>query len=98
MLTRDVTHVPAREIDCPTVIVRHDLRIYGCAMSPDPHAASPIVIDGRVGRKTSNGLKMTFQEGEGDPLAVAVQSSGDGKGAKLGMLFGFKNGGPGKQV
>jgi hypothetical protein len=54
------------------------------------------VIDGRIARKTSNGLKMTFHEGEGDPLAVAVQSSGDGKGAKLGVLFGFKNGGPGK--
>jgi hypothetical protein len=54
------------------------------------------VIDGRIARKTSNGLKMTFHEGDGDPLAVAVQSSGDGKGAKLGVLFGFKNGGPGR--
>src|SRR6266496_1696573 len=56
----------------------------------------PVVIDGRIARKTSNGLKMTFHEGDGDPLASAVQSGGDGKGAKLGVLFGFKNGGPGK--
>lgn len=63
--------------------------------SPTP-GIKPVVIDGRIARKTSNGLKMTFHEGEGDPIAVAVQSSGDGKGAKLGVLFGFKNGGPGK--
>jgi hypothetical protein len=64
-----------------------------------PSSASgkpPVVIDGRIARKTSNGLKMTFHEGEGDALAVALQSSGDGKGAKLGVLFGFKNGGPGR--
>jgi len=56
----------------------------------------PVVIDGRISRKTSNGLRLTFHEGDGDPLATAVQSGGDGKGAKLGVLFGFKNGGPGR--
>ncbi|MDP9116644.1 MAG: hypothetical protein M3O28_05185 [Actinomycetota bacterium] len=62
-------------------------------MSPQQ---TPRVIDGRVSRKTSNSLKMSFQEGAGDPLALAVQCSEDGKGSKLGVLFGFKNGGPGK--
>jgi hypothetical protein len=61
-------------------------------MTPNP----PLVIDGRISRKTSNGLKLTFHEGDGDAFATAVQSGGDGKGAKLGVLFGFKNGGPGR--
>lgn len=69
---------------------------YGCPMSSPNSGTQPVVIDGRIVRKTSNGLKMTFHEGDADPLAVAVQSSGDGKGAKLGVLFGFKNGGPGR--
>jgi hypothetical protein len=66
--------------------------------SPDPgtSANQPVVIDGRITRKTSNGLRMTFQEGGAHPFATAVQSGGDGKGAKLGVLFGFKNGGPGR--
>lgn len=64
--------------------------------SPSFAKQQPVVIDGRIARKTSNKLMMTFHEGDGDPLAVAVQSSGDGKGAKLGVLFGFKNGGPGR--
>ena len=56
----------------------------------------PRIIDGRISRKTSNGLKMAFAQAEGESLALAIQSLGDGKGAKVGMLFGFKNGGPGK--
>jgi hypothetical protein len=69
---------------------------YGCPMSSAPSGSQPVVIDGRIARKTSNGLKMSFHQGDGESLADAVQSSGDGKGAKLGVLFGFKNGGPGK--
>lgn len=65
-------------------------------MSSPASGQQPVVIDGRIARKTSNSLRMTFQEGDADPIAVAVQSSGDGKGAKLGVLFGFKNGGPGR--
>jgi hypothetical protein len=57
-----------------------------------------VMIEGRVGRRTTNSLTMTFRDGPGEPFAVAAQSGGDGKGAKLGMLFGFKNGGPGKHV
>lgn len=53
---------------------------------------------GRCVHKTSNALKMSFQDGPGDPFATAVQSAADGKGAKLGMLFGFKNGGTGTHV
>lgn len=53
------------------------------------------LIEGRVVHKLSNSLQMTFNDGPGEPFAVAVQGAGDGKGAKLGILFGFKNGGVG---
>ena len=53
------------------------------------------VIEARVVHKVSNALKMTFTDGPGDPFAVGVQGAGDGRGKKLGVLFGFKNGGTG---
>ena len=56
------------------------------------------VIAGLVSRKTSNRLRMTFNDGPGDPIADAVQSGGDGRGAGVGILFGFKNGGAGNHV
>ncbi|MEP7019941.1 MAG: hypothetical protein ABI808_04770 [Pseudonocardiales bacterium] len=65
-------------------------------MSDVPVAAT--IIEGHVGRKTSNALKMSFRDGTGDPFAVAVQGAADGKGRKLGVLFGFKNGGVGNHV
>jgi hypothetical protein len=40
-------------------------------------------------------LQITFHDGPGDPCAIGVQGAGDGKGKKLGVLFGFKNGGTG---
>jgi hypothetical protein len=46
--------------------------------------------------KTSNALKITFQCGPGVPLAVGVQGAGNGRRAKLAILFGFNNGGAGK--
>jgi hypothetical protein len=58
-------------------------------------AGGPVLIEGRVGRKTSNALKITFQDGPGDPLAVGLQGAGDGRGRKMATLFGFKNGGTG---
>ena len=64
-------------------------------MSSQPPAA---VIEGRVVHKTSNALKITFNEGPGDPIATGVQGAGDGKGAKTAILFGFKNGGAGRHV
>src|SRR3954452_1415453 len=67
-------------------------------MSETPPGPRPVVIDGRIARKTSNGLRLTFHEGDGEALATAVQSGGDGRGAKLGVLFGFKNGGPGRHA
>lgn len=67
--------------------------LYGASM-PD----NPIVIEGHVVHKKSNALKMSFQDGPGDPFAVGHQGAGDGKGAKLGVLFGFKNGGTGNQL
>jgi hypothetical protein len=73
-----------------------EARHYGCAMAPGPSGNQPVVIDGRIARRTSSGLTMTFHEGEDEPLAVAVQSGGEGRGAQLGVLFGFKNGGPGR--
>jgi hypothetical protein len=55
----------------------------------------PTFIEGRVVHKTSNALKITFHNSAGDPFAVGVQGAGDGKGKKLGVLLGFKNGGTG---
>ncbi len=48
--------------------------------------------------KTSDALQITFHDGPGDPLAVGVQGAGDTRGKKLGILFGFKNGGTGNHV
>ena len=56
------------------------------------------VIEGRVVHKTNNALQISFQDGPGDPFATGVQGAGDGKGKKLGVLFGFKNGGTGKHL
>jgi hypothetical protein len=53
------------------------------------------VIEARVVHKASNALKMTFTDGPGDPFATGLQGAGDGRGKKLGVLFGFKNGGAG---
>lgn len=48
-----------------------------------------------MSRTISNALTMTFDDGPEEPLAVGRQSGGDGLGAKLGILFGFKNSGRG---
>lgn len=56
------------------------------------------MIEGRVVHKVNNALKMTFTDGPGDPFAVGVQGAGDGRRAKMAVLFGFKNGGVGKHV
>ena len=72
-------------------------QIYGPATPEPPPALS--VIDGRMGRKLSNALTMKFHEGAAEePFATAVQCAGGGTGAKLGVLFGFKNGSPGAHV
>jgi hypothetical protein len=66
--------------------------------------STPAAFQGRVTRKKSNALHMDFgaaddAHGPADagraPFATAEQGGGDGRGAKLGVLFGFKNGGPG---
>ncbi|GGF34084.1 hypothetical protein [Subtercola lobariae] len=67
-------------------------------MTAEP--APPVLIVGRISRKASNVLVLTFDDGpsaaaDAKALAVAEQSGGEGAGAKLGMLFGFKNGGKG---
>jgi hypothetical protein len=56
------------------------------------------MIAGRVVHKKSNALKISFQDGPGDPFATGIQGAGDGTGSKLGILFGFKNGGSGTHV
>ncbi|UGT42435.1 hypothetical protein LTV02_03160 [Nocardia yamanashiensis] len=61
----------------------------------DPRDGSTM-IEGRVVHSVSNALRITFRSGPGDPLAVGVQGAGDGFTAKLGILFGFKNGGTGR--
>jgi hypothetical protein len=58
-------------------------------------AGHPTFIEGRVVHKKSNALQITFHDAAGDPFATGVQGVGDGKGKKLGMLLGFKNGGTG---
>ena len=59
---------------------------------------SVAVLEGRLSRKLNNALTMTFRVGPGDPIGHAVQGGADGVGSKLGILFGFKNGGPGVHV
>ncbi len=54
------------------------------------------MIEGRVVHSLTNALRITFRSAPGDPLATAVQGAGDGFTAKLGTLFGFKNGGTGR--
>ncbi|WP_375501320.1 hypothetical protein [uncultured Jatrophihabitans sp.] len=56
------------------------------------------IIAGPVSRKTSNRLRMVFNSGPGDPIATATQSGADGRGAGVGILFGFRNGGAGNHV
>jgi hypothetical protein len=53
------------------------------------------VIEGRCVHKASNALKIEFRDGPGDAIATGIQGAGDGKAKKLGVLFGFKNGGTG---
>jgi hypothetical protein len=65
--------------------------------STTPHNGA-VMIDGRIERATSNALRLVFRSGPGEPLGVAKQGAGDGKGRKLGVLFGFKNGGTGTHV
>jgi hypothetical protein len=55
-----------------------------------------LTVEARLARRTSNALHLVFRTGPDDPIATASQGAGDGKGAKLGTLLGFKNGGPGK--
>jgi hypothetical protein len=58
-------------------------------------ASSATLIEGRVVHKRSNALKVIFAAGPGAPVATGEQGAGDGTGAKLATLFGFKNGGTG---
>jgi hypothetical protein len=57
-----------------------------------------LAIEGRCGRKLNNSLTMEFRDAPGDPMAVAQQGAGDGKGRKAAVLFGFINGGTGRHV
>jgi hypothetical protein len=57
------------------------------------------MIEGRASRKTSNALTLTFRGGpQGEQIAVARQGEDDKTRAKVGILFGFKNGGSGRHV
>ena len=64
------------------------------ADTPTPIGA----IEGRLARKLNNALTMTFHNGPDEPIGKALQSGADGVGGKLGVLFGFKNGGTGVHV
>jgi len=56
------------------------------------------VVRGDIGRKLNNALTLSFAVGEDSTIATAEQGGGDGRGKKLGTLFGFKNGGPGRHL
>jgi len=47
-------------------------------------STGPAVIEGYVVHKANNVLRMTFQDGPGDPCAVGVLGGGDGKGEEVG--------------
>ncbi|MFN8052307.1 MAG: hypothetical protein U0Q22_12755 [Acidimicrobiales bacterium] len=55
-------------------------------------------VRGDVARKLNNALTMQFRAGPDITVATALQSGADGVGAKAGILFGFRNGGPGTHV
>ncbi|MCU1452501.1 MAG: hypothetical protein JWN46_647 [Acidimicrobiales bacterium] len=71
---------------------------HGMLAGVDGIVGSSMRVRGDVGRKLNNALTMTFTIGPDEPVATAKQSGGDGRGRKLGVLFGFKNGGPGIHV
>jgi hypothetical protein len=54
------------------------------------------MIEGRVVHKASNALRITFRSGPGNPLAVGVQGSGNGRCATLAILLGFRAAGAGR--
>lgn len=74
--------------------------LVGCDAVPmDSLVGDALHVRGDVGRKVNNALTITFTAGpDQPPIAVGVQGKGDGVGGKLGVLFGFKNGGPGIHV
>ena len=61
-------------------------------------APLPTIFEGRCVHKASNALQITFHDGPDEPFAVGVQGAGDSRGKRLGILFGFKNGGPGNHL
>jgi hypothetical protein len=61
----------------------------------EPATEPPTVIEGRVVHKKSNALQIAFCDGPGDSIAVGLQGASEGKGEKLGVLLGLKNGGTG---
>ncbi len=50
----------------------------------------PTMIEGRVAHKANNALKITFQDGPGDPIAIGVQGAADGRAKKLGISSGSR--------
>jgi len=53
-------------------------------------------VRGSAGRKVSNALTLDFAVDADTTVATSQQGGGDGTGRKLGVLFGFKNGGVGQ--
>ena len=56
------------------------------------------VVRGDTGRKVNNALTIAFGAGPDKPVGSGLQGGADGAGGKMGMLFGFKNGGNGTHV
>jgi nitroreductase len=53
-------------------------------------------LDGKASRKKNNALAMEFVDGA--KVASAVQSGADGRGRRVAILMGFRNGGPGRHA
>ncbi|RFA15502.1 hypothetical protein B7R22_06645 [Subtercola boreus] len=56
------------------------------------------MIVGRVGRRYTNALTMTFVDAPGAPVATVRQGGAGGFGGKLAIALGLRNHGPGRHL
>ncbi|RFA13724.1 hypothetical protein B7R21_07780 [Subtercola boreus] len=60
--------------------------------------SEPTVIVGRVGRRYTNALTMTFVDAPGPPVATVRQGGAGGFGGKFAIALGLRNHGPGRHL
>ncbi|RFA09074.1 hypothetical protein B7R54_07435 [Subtercola boreus] len=56
------------------------------------------MIVGRVGRRFTNALTMTFVDAPGDPVATVRQGGAGGFGGRFAIALGLRNHGPGRHL